>query len=139
MVDGQPTRLAALTGHHEEAISRISDVSPARLLKSAVVRGERTAAAPRIEALAAADAEAMLAALAPADPPPGVLPLACPSCGAAVSFRFDPLEWIARHASECVREVATLARAYGWTEPEVCRLGPVRRSIYLRRAREMAA
>ncbi|MHA6262313.1 hypothetical protein ACXYMO_03850 [Arenibacterium sp. CAU 1754] len=66
--------------------------------------------------------------------------LFCPDCGADWREAFD----IAAHfwseveaaAYRTLGEVAELARTYGWSEPEILALSPVRRSVYLRLARD---
>ncbi|MEZ0449398.1 hypothetical protein [Cellulomonas sp. ICMP 17802] len=60
---------------------------------------------------------------------------ACPSCGAAVDGVLDvcALLWDAVDdaAPHLLREVASLAAAFGWTEPEILALPPARRAAYL--------
>ncbi|MBW6435162.1 hypothetical protein KZ829_15585 [Actinoplanes hulinensis] len=71
-----------------------------------------------------------------ADPAADItLRTACPGCGAATPLRLD----IAAHlwaeldfwARDLLTDVHVLARAYGWTEPEILALSPVRRRYYL--------
>ncbi|GAA2758346.1 hypothetical protein [Actinopolymorpha rutila] len=68
--------------------------------------------------------------------PAGVVVSArCPACGAPVRGGLDvaALGWsrLDRWAGDRLAEVATLARAYGWTEAEVLALTPARRAVYL--------
>jgi hypothetical protein len=77
--------------------------------------------------------------LAMADPGAEILfQLNCGQCGHAWSLALDPAEFIWTHLNATVRrlllEVHTLASAYGWSETEVLRLGPVRRMAYLEMA-----
>jgi hypothetical protein len=63
------------------------------------------------------------------------LDISCPACRRTfcapfyvVSFLWAELEHWARST---LREVHVLARAYGWTEPDVLAIGSARRRIYL--------
>lgn len=64
--------------------------------------------------------------------------LECPQCSAHWDARLDagqPLRQKLQAAAERVLlDVDGLARAYGWTEPEVLRLSPARRAAYLQLA-----
>lgn len=71
-----------------------------------------------------------------ADPQADVeLALACQSCGATCSAPFDiaGFLWAEIHAwaQQLLRDVHLLASAYGWREPDVLALSPVRRNLYL--------
>ena len=59
----------------------------------------------------------------------------CPACGAPVNAMLDPaaLLWqqVERAAPALLRDVATLAAAFGWPEREILALPPVRRRAYL--------
>ncbi len=63
------------------------------------------------------------------------LSLACEECGSYSSINLDigALLWreIDAHARTLLTEVHDLARAYGWTEPEILALSPQRRAAYL--------
>jgi hypothetical protein len=63
------------------------------------------------------------------------LRLNCEACGDEWSAALDPASWlwneVQRSAHGLLAQVHTLARAYGWTEPQVLALSPQRRSIYL--------
>jgi hypothetical protein len=62
----------------------------------------------------------------------------CPGCGGQVRCGLDPAQLLAEQvevaAVRLLGEVAALAAAYGWTEPEVLALPPARRAAYLRLA-----
>lgn len=62
----------------------------------------------------------------------------CPDCGEQVTGVVDAagLLWqqVAATASGLLQDVAALAAAYGWTEPEILALSPARRSAYLQLA-----
>ncbi len=59
----------------------------------------------------------------------------CPGCHTRRTVAFDIVSFLWREieamAHRLLREVHTLAAAYGWTEPEVLALSPVRRQCYL--------
>ena len=61
--------------------------------------------------------------------------LACPECGAEWMVPFDIASYVwdevSERAARLLRDVHTLARAYGWTEPEILALAPRRRQAYL--------
>jgi hypothetical protein len=74
--------------------------------------------------------------MAAADPLAEVLvALECPECGQAFDADLDPVGFvwteIESRARRMLLEVDELARAYGWTEPEVLALSETRRSAYL--------
>jgi len=63
------------------------------------------------------------------------LALNCPNCGHKWEALFDIVAFFWREISAAarrlLREVHTLASAYGWTEAEILGLSPARRRIYL--------
>jgi hypothetical protein len=66
------------------------------------------------------------------------LALSCPSCEHKWEAPFDIVAFLWREiratARRLLREVHTLASAYGWTESEILRLSPARRHAYLEMA-----
>lgn len=62
-------------------------------------------------------------------------PVRCPSCDQPWRATLDPVDYLWRELEQrvgaLVREVHTLARAYGWTEAQVLDLSPARRRLYL--------
>jgi hypothetical protein len=87
---------------------------------------------------------ALAQAMAEADPLAEVLvDVVCPACGSAFVADLDlgGFVWaeLRAHAHRLLRDVAVLARAYGWTEPDVLALDDVRRAAYLELAREAVA
>lgn len=70
---------------------------------------------------------------------PTSLGIDCPACGrgADVPFAIESFLWreVDAWARRTLREVHTLARAYGWSERDILALTPARRRLYL----EMAA
>lgn len=64
-----------------------------------------------------------------------VFDIACPDCGAVTPCAFDAIGFVWRDiealALRLFSEVATLARAFGWSEAETLRLTPRRRARYV--------
>lgn len=121
------------------AIPAGADAATARasLLATCVSGGDGTAAAPLLGEAAAAQISAALAA---ADPQAAIdIALDCPACGTHFAAAFDVASWLLaevdRWAHRVLGDVATLARAFGWREPDVLALGPARRRAYLELAR----
>lgn len=120
-----------------EAAGRVRPGTARRLLvERCIVAAERDGGScpppPVDDALAAAAAAAFEAA----DPLGDIrLGLSCPACGHAWIARLDPLPQLrdALHgqAEQLLHEVDTLARAYGWTEPDILALSRWRRRRYL--------
>jgi hypothetical protein len=115
------------------AIAAESDADRAalRLIERCCVEGSAIAARDLAELLA--QVEAKLEALDPAAEI--TLSLSCEACGGQWGASFDvaALLWddVDAHARKLVAEVDALARAYGWTEPEILALSPQRRATYL--------
>ncbi len=102
-----------------------------RLLELCCVGAHNLPSEPLVELLA--EVETGLAAL---DPAADIsLALACDSCGHgwAADFDIGALLWeeIEARARALLAEIHGLARAYGWTEPEILALSPERRTAYL--------
>ncbi len=79
---------------------------------------------------------ALAARLAEADPQADLrLSLTCPACDHRWSESFDIVAFFWREieawAARLLREVHTLAAAYGWSEAEIVALSPARRRLYL--------
>jgi len=80
--------------------------------------------------------DAVVAKMAEADPQADVhVALQCPSCGHRWRASFDIVSffWTEIHAWACrmLRDVHTLASAYGWKETDILAMSPVRRRWYL--------
>lgn len=74
--------------------------------------------------------------MATADPGGWIeLSLTCPACAAQWSAPFDIVSFLWAEVETCarvlMRDVHTLASAYGWRESEVLALSPARRASYL--------
>lgn len=108
----------------------------ARLLARCVSSATRGPEHLDVSALDADVTERVAAALARehADLAP-LLVLDCPACGhmAEVPFAIDAFLWreVDAWARRTLGEVHALARAYGWTEPEILALSATRRRLYL--------
>jgi hypothetical protein len=63
------------------------------------------------------------------------LALVCPTCGSgwAVAFDIVAFFWteLQAWAQRMLRDIHTLARAYGWREADILALSPLRRQVYL--------
>ncbi len=81
------------------------------------------------------------AALEAADPGLRItLSLECGACGSGQQPVFDVGAFVWGHvessAQRLVRDVAVLARAFGWSEGEIAAMSPSRRALYLREIAE---
>jgi hypothetical protein len=79
---------------------------------------------------------ALAARMAECDPQAEVqLQVACPACGHAWQALFDiaTFLWskIVAQAGDLLRDIHTLARAYGWREADILSMSPMRRQYYL--------
>jgi hypothetical protein len=120
-----PVRLRRPRGSDQRAWrQREHDDAEAGVLASLVVAGPTT------------DRSALDAALAEFDPLTCfALDVTCPCCGARSDIPIDLeaslLVELARVQARTIRDVAALARRYGWSEAEVLTVPPWRRRIYL--------
>lgn len=116
LVDHAGGRLMQPNGHHEGAMEQGADLAPGDLV-----------------ATGAPDPAGALQALADAGPAfAAALPYRCSKCAAENWFWFDPLQWIGDHLRGLMMQMHRLARAYGWTEPQILALPRARRQAYLR-------
>ena len=130
--DSSDVEAASTAGSAEEA---------ERVLLERCVADVRDPDGEAIDALPAGVREALVRAMADADPLAEVLVnVACPECGEEFVADVDVgrFVWAELHArgQRVLREVDVLARAYGWTEAEVLALGERRREAYLALAEE---
>ncbi len=103
-----------------------------RCIRSARRRDEEIAAAQ----LPAHVVEAVVASMAEHDPQADTqLSLTCPSCNHGWHALFDVVSFfwseIEVWATRILREVHLLASAYGWREPDILSMSPLRREMYL--------
>ncbi len=108
----------------------------ARCVLRVVEGGEEKAGVAVVKALPERVREALAARMAEADPQSDVqLALSCPSCGHRWSVAFDIVSYfwseITAWAGRTLREVHTLAAAYGWREEDILAMSPLRRHAYL--------
>ena len=89
-----------------------------------------------VDALPVELADAMSQAMDAAEPGAALgFDLVCPDCRTAWSAPLDPggALWteLRQRAESLLLDIDALARAYGWTEPQVLALSPTRRAAYL--------
>jgi hypothetical protein len=123
--DGESFAFLAPNGSHEALIEDAT--APMTLLIRATCVSDATP--PADDPAFVARYEDALAAVCPKFPT--ALPFACPVCGGANAFWFDPLDWIARFAGAALQEVHVLASAYGWDEAAILGMSPTRRRAYI--------
>jgi hypothetical protein len=109
-----------------------ADLLVARSAEELLERCLLSAGDSRTEDLVPAVSEKMLST----DPMAEIqLALNCSSCQHNWEAHFDIVTFLWREISAAarrlLREVHTLASAYGWTEPEILALSPARRRVYL--------
>ncbi|MFI2367893.1 hypothetical protein [Streptomyces sp. NPDC018833] len=123
---------AATASRPDEARRTLVTVCTVAALRGGepVAPGELAALLPeRVERLIAEKA-------AQADPTADVtLNVACPECGEATSAELDITSYLWTEldtwARDLMLDVHLLASAYGWSEPEILALSPLRRRYYL--------
>lgn len=120
------------------AIARLSDVDEARrrLLERCIVQATRERAEVGLDQVPEAVIGLVVEQMAAHDPLAEIeLALACPACGAHCQFVFDIASFlwlkIEAQARRLLREVHTLAMAYGWCEADILAMSPGRRQAYL--------
>lgn len=108
----------------------------AALLRRCVLRAERDGIEMPVAALPPATLAEVERMLATIDPHADIqLQLHCPACAHRWSEAFDIVSYlwsaVDGWAERLLHDVHRLAAAYGWSEPEVLALSPVRRARYL--------
>jgi hypothetical protein len=106
------------------------------LLERCVVDARRHGAACRSSELPNGVLAAVASAIAAADPQADIeLSVICPMCGHPSTVLFDIVSFLWREvdawATEVLREICTLASAFGWSEQEILDLPPWRRRWYV--------
>jgi hypothetical protein len=132
----RPPQIADLLQVESEPFSARRAALLARCVLTAQCAGQPLAASAFPETLIGLIA----AQLAAADPQADVqLELACPACGHSWSAIFDIASFLWHEldawARRILREIHTLALAYGWSEAAILALGPERRATYLEMVR----
>lgn len=110
--------------------------APARLLRRCVSAATCDGTLVAADQLPPDVVSAISAAMAAADPLARIeLALICPGCGHGWENLLDIGDFLWKEvdawARRTLQDVHTLARAYGWSEPEVLAMTPRRRDIYL--------
>lgn len=120
------------------AIAGCLDVSEGRglLLARCILRAQQEGEARTADQLPAGVVEALVERMARADPQADVqLALSCPLCGHRWLTPFDILSFfwaeVNAWAWRILREVHSLARAYGWREADILAMSQWRRHVYL--------
>jgi len=120
-----------------EAAAGCADVAAARaLLAQRCVTAARRNGEPATAGELTEDAIGAIAgALEALDPVDTSVAVSCPACGTRSSMRFDIAAFLwAEIEAEALRlfhEVHRLARGYGWREPDILAMTPLRRRVYL--------
>ncbi|POX40254.1 hypothetical protein C3486_14315 [Streptomyces sp. Ru73] len=124
-----------------EAAAAATDAADARRLLAArcvltAVRDGRAATEAEYGRLPETVLKRFAEAAEEADPGAEVtLNIACPECGAATPAELDIAAYLWTEldawARDVLLDVHLLASAYGWTEPEILALSPLRRRYYL--------
>lgn len=119
-------------------VAACDEVAAARtgLLRSCVLRLTRGDEEVAVEDVPDAVTEAVAAEMARQAPQADVeLDVQCAACGHRWPIVFDIASFfwteISARAKRLLREVHTLARAYGWRETDILALSPARRQFYL--------
>lgn len=113
-----------------------SSVNERRVLECCLLSARRNDEAISLDALPAELCTMVSEQMAEADPQGDVqLPLTCPDCGQRWDAPLDIASylWAEIHAwaTRMLRDVHTLASAYGWREADILMLSPSRRQAYL--------
>ncbi len=135
---GHSVTLRLLDASDLVALTAVPDPAEAEaeLLRRCVLSARSAEGVVAPDALPAGVVSAIAARLAEADPQADIrLSLACPSCEHRFEESFDIVSFFWREidawAGRTLREVHTLATAYGWSESEIVTLSPARRRLYL--------
>jgi predicted RNA-binding Zn-ribbon protein involved in translation (DUF1610 family) len=136
-VDGYALAFRLPNSDDLRAVTQTRELESAKcaLLERCIVGVNETYAHETRE-LPGAIADAVAAKMAEADPQANVqLAFECPNCGHHRQATFDIVSFfwaeIDAWAQRILREVHTLASAYGWREADILALSPRRRQIYL--------
>lgn len=128
--------LAALSTSDAAAGEDSSEAAARQLALRCLVRAERHGEAVEPASLTAAELAVLEEALAAADPRAELrFGLTCEACDERWSDGLDVAAYLAAEleiaAHRLLRQVATLARGFGWREGDVLALSPLRRRAYL--------
>ncbi|MFF2505727.1 hypothetical protein ACFVTY_20400 [Streptomyces sp. NPDC058067] len=126
--------LSAAARHPDAALS--ADGARRALLDRCVVSAERDGDAVSVDALPPSVQRKIAEAAEAVDPAADVtLSINCPECAAATRAELDIASYLWTEldawARDVLLDVHLLATAYGWTEPDILALSPLRRRYYL--------
>lgn len=137
-VDGYAVRFRLPTSLDLLAVAGLAEAPAARqqLLARCLIQADRDGEALAVEQLPAAVVDAISLAMDRLDPQANPqLSLACPACAHRWLAALDPGDYLWREVEDwavrTLRDVHTLAWAYGWSEAEILAMNPARRQIYL--------
>jgi hypothetical protein len=135
---GYSIRFRPATTSDVEAVANLPDPKKARdgLLRRCILEVRLAGVSTRRRRLPPAVTDALVAAMAQADPEADVrLALSCPSCPNRWEEDFDITSFfwseVDAWAPRLLQEVHVLAAAHGWSEQEILAMTPVRRQLYL--------
>lgn len=137
-----PVEVAGYRFHRPTSrhMARLTDVANPETAARQLLRecAESVEELPHDEAAEGELLDAVDAAMDAADPWAELsLGIRCPACGHEYSATFDIAaylwEKIDGHARQLLDDIHTLAKAYGWTEPNILALSNSRRAAYLAR------
>jgi hypothetical protein len=138
-IDGHEVRFRPLNGMDLVALARAgARADGARfLLGRCLLSARRGGEEQQPDDLPDEIVQAVVQTMAEADPQADVeLALACAACGHRWLAPFDIVSWfwseIDAWACRLLRDVHSLARAYGWSEADILALSPWRRQFYLK-------
>lgn len=137
-VDGHAVRFRLPNSLDLLAVADQADVPAARqqLLTRCLLQADQVGEAPAGEQLPGAVVEALGREMDRLDPQARLqLNLTCPDCEHQWPAAFDPGDYlwheVADWAARTLRDVHTLASAYGWREADILAMHPWRRQVYL--------
>jgi hypothetical protein len=137
-IDGYEVRFRLPNSRDLISIARLLDVEQARatLVQGCLIEAKRDGEILSITALPEPVIEALAEQMACLDPQAEVqLNLSCSACAHRWSLLFDIVAFlwaeIGGQARRLLRDVHTLARAYGWREADILSMSAVRRQYYL--------
>lgn len=135
-VDGYHVRFRLPNSRDLLAIENVSEVNAARVALAERCITDIESSHPPGDELPTEVTDAVAVEMANADPQADVeLALTCPHCAHQWQVRFDigSYFWseIDAWARRILREVHTIASAYGWGESDILALSPRRRQLYL--------
>lgn len=138
IIDGHTLHFRLPNSLDLAAIARCRDVASARnlLLQRCILHIEQDGTETTIEAMPETIITTLAAQMAEHDPQAEMLlELSCPACNHNWSMLFDIVVFlwneVCAQAKRLLREVHTLAQAYGWREADILSLSPARRQFYL--------